>query len=167
MEADVAVIGFGPVGAVLAGLLGKYGVRVLVIEKDEAVFPLPRAAHVDHTGLRTIQELGCLDELLPKMIRNKRLDLVDAERRILARIPADQESISGLPTSVYFYQPEFDTALRRAASALPNVDVQPNAEMTGVGAQGEDVVVHFRTRSGKNGNARVGWVVGCDGAWSP
>ena len=44
MEADVAVIGFGPVGAVTAGLLGKHGLRVLVIEKDEAVFPLPRAA---------------------------------------------------------------------------------------------------------------------------
>ena len=54
MDADVAVIGFGPVGAVTAGLLGKHGLRVLVIEKDEAVFPLPRAAHVDHTGLRTI-----------------------------------------------------------------------------------------------------------------
>jgi 3-(3-hydroxy-phenyl)propionate hydroxylase len=167
MDADVAVIGFGPVGAVAAGLLGKQGLRVLVIEKDETVFPLPRAAHVDHTGLRTVQELGCVDELLPKMIRNKRLDLVDADRRILARIPADQESVSGLPTSVYFYQPEFDTALRRAAAALPNVYVRLNTEMTGLVAQADDVVIRFRTRSGKYESARVGWVLGCDGAWSP
>jgi 3-(3-hydroxy-phenyl)propionate hydroxylase len=167
MDADVAVIGFGPVGAVAAGLLGKLGLRVLVIEKDGTVFPLPRAAHVDHTGLRTIQELGCLDEVLPKMIRNTRLDLIDADRRILARIPADQESVSGLPTSVYFYQPEFDAALRRAASAFPNVNVRLNAEMTGLVAQADDVVIRFRTRSGKNESARVGWVLGCDGAWSP
>jgi 3-(3-hydroxy-phenyl)propionate hydroxylase len=167
MEADVAVIGFGPVGAVTAGLLGKHGLRVLVIEKDEAVFPLPRAAHVDHTGLRTIQELGCLDELLPKMIRNKRLDLVDADRRILARIPADQESLSGLPTSVYFYQPEFDAALRRAASALPGVEVRLKAELTGFAAQADHVLIRFRTRSGEEEAARVSWVVGCDGAWSP
>jgi 3-(3-hydroxy-phenyl)propionate hydroxylase len=167
MDADVAVIGFGPVGAVAAGLLGKMGVRVLVIEKEETVFPLPRAAHVDHTGLRTIQELGCLDDVLPKMIRNKRLDLVDADRRILARIPADQESVSGLPTSVYFYQPEFDATLRRAASAFPSVNVRLNAEMTGFVAQHDDVVIRFRTRSGEYESARVGWVLGCDGAWSP
>ena len=96
MEADVAVIGFGPVGAVLAGLLGKYGVRVVVIEKDEAVFPLPRAAHVDHTGLRTIQELGCLDSLLPKMVRNKRLDLLDARRQVLATLGQDKFTVHKL-----------------------------------------------------------------------
>lgn len=167
MDADVAVIGFGPVGAVLAGLLGNHGLRVLVIEKDEAVFPLPRAAHVDHTGLRTIQELGCLGDLLPKMIRNKRLDLLDAERRVLARIPADQKSISGLPTSVYFYQPEFDTALRHAAAKRPNVDVRLNTEMTAIAARADGVTVQFRASSAASTNARVGWVVGCDGAWSP
>jgi 3-(3-hydroxy-phenyl)propionate hydroxylase len=167
MEADVAVIGFGPVGAVLAGLLGKYGVRVVVIEKDEAVFPLPRAAHVDHTGLRTIQELGCLDSLLPKMVRNKRLDLLDAQRQVLARIPADQQSISGLPTSVYFYQPEFDTALRKSAADQPNVYVRLNTEMIAIDADSSGVTVEVRTPSEKIGRVRVGWLVGCDGAWSP
>lgn len=167
MDADVAVIGFGPVGAVLGGLLGKYGLRVLIIEKDEAVFPLPRAAHVDHTGLRTIQELGCLNSLLPKMVRNKRLDLLDAKKHLLARIPADQESLSGLPTSVYFYQPEFDAALREATANCPNVEVKLNTEMTALNADAEGVTVHVRTSSNKTESARVGWVVGCDGAWSP
>ena len=167
MEADVAVIGFGPVGAVLAGLLGKHGMRVVVIEKDEAVFPLPRAAHVDHTGLRTIQELGCLDSILPKMVRNKRLDLLDARRQVLARIPADQQSISGLPTSVYFYQPEFDTALRKSAADKPNVDVRLNTEMIAIDADAGGVIVEVRTPSEKIERVRVGWLVGCDGAWSP
>lgn len=167
MDADVAVIGFGPVGAALGGLLGKCGLRVLIIEKDEAVFPLPRAAHVDHTGLRTIQELGCLDSLLPKMVRNKRLDLLDAKRRLLARISADQQSISGLPTSVYFYQPEFDTALRNATADCPNVEVRLNTEMTTLDPDAEGVTVQVRTPSGGSESARVGWVVGCDGAWSP
>jgi 3-(3-hydroxy-phenyl)propionate hydroxylase len=167
MDADVAVIGFGPVGAVLAGLLSKHGLRVLVLEKDEAVFPLPRAAHIDHTGLRTIQELGCLDNLLPKMVRNKRLDLLDAKRELLARIPADQQSISGLPTSVYFYQPEFDTALRESAASQPNVKVWLNTEMTEVAEDPLGVTVQARTLNGKRESFRVGWLIGCDGAWSP
>src|SRR6516165_7290896 len=68
--ADVLVVGLGPVGAALAGLLGKRGIDVLVLERDDEVFPLPRAAHVDHTGLRTWQELDLLDRLLPAMQAN-------------------------------------------------------------------------------------------------
>ena len=41
---------------------------MIAIERDCDVFPLPRAAHIDHQGLRLLQELGCLDALLPRMI---------------------------------------------------------------------------------------------------
>src|SRR3954470_21106803 len=67
---DVAVVGFGPVGATLAGLLGRRGLRVIVLDRAADIYPLPRAAHIDGTGLRTLQELGCLDDVLPDMIPN-------------------------------------------------------------------------------------------------
>lgn len=166
MDTDIAIVGFGPVGATLAGLLGRYGLRVTVIEKDEAVFPLPRAAHVDHTGLRTIQEIGCLDRVLAKAIRNRQLDLLDAKRELLVRIPADQESISGLPTSVYFYQPEFDAVLRDAAARFPHVSVHLNTEMTGICPADDHVVIDVRAPAGER-RIRASWLVGCDGARSP
>ena len=81
---DVLVVGFGPVGAALAGLLGKRGIDVLVLERDYEVFPLPRAAHVDHTGLRTWQELDLLDRLLPAMQTNPGLDFLTAHGGLLA-----------------------------------------------------------------------------------
>jgi 3-(3-hydroxy-phenyl)propionate hydroxylase len=40
---DVLIVGFGPVGAVAANLLGQAGVRVLVIEKTPDIFPKPIA----------------------------------------------------------------------------------------------------------------------------
>ena len=107
-SADVIVVGLGPIGAALAGLLGRRGLRVLVLERDAEVFPLPRAAHVDHTGLRTWQELGVLDQLLPRMVPNKGLDFLTATGDLLARIPNGGLSASGLPFSRYFYQPELD-----------------------------------------------------------
>lgn len=165
MDADIAVIGLGPVGATLTGLLGRRGLRVLAIEKDEDVFPLPRAAHIDHTGLRTIQEIGCLDDVLSNMIRNKRLDLLDAERRPLATIAADQESISGLPTSVYFYQPEFDRLLRQKAMSYPSVDVWAGSELIDLAPDASGVTLTLKTKDGIE-SARVRWVVGCDGASS-
>ncbi len=167
MTADVAIVGFGPVGAVLAGLLGLRGVRVVVVERDANVFPQPRAAHIDHTGLRTIQELGGLDALLPKMVRNQSLDLVNAQHQVLVRVPAGQDSVSGLPASMYFYQPDFDATLRKTVSAMDNVEVRLGRAMTSFEATPDGVTLHTVDGNGKTETIRASWLVGCDGAWSP
>ena len=36
---DVAIVGYGPVGATLAGLLGKLGLSVAVFEKSKEIYP--------------------------------------------------------------------------------------------------------------------------------
>ena len=37
---DVAIVGYGPVGATLANLLGLYGCRTVVLERDrEGAYP--------------------------------------------------------------------------------------------------------------------------------
>src|SRR5688572_6860718 len=118
---DVAIVGLGPVGATLAGLLGLRGRSVVVIERDPHVFPLPRAAHIDHQGLRGLQELGVLDELMPRMLENPGVEFVTADLELLMRIRGDQGSVSGLPASMYFHQPGFDRALRARTAGLPNV----------------------------------------------
>ncbi|SDH12147.1 3-(3-hydroxy-phenyl)propionate hydroxylase [Sinosporangium album] len=166
VQVDVVVVGLGPVGSVLAGLLGRRGIRVAAIDKDPDVFALPRAAHIDHQGLRTLQELGLLDDLLPGMRRNPGLDFVNSARRILMRVPADRPSRSGLPTSMYFYQPHFDRRLRRLADELPDVQVHLGTEAVAIEQDDTRAVVHAR---GPAGDIRfeAPWVVGCDGARSP
>jgi 3-(3-hydroxy-phenyl)propionate hydroxylase len=126
------------------------------------VFPLPRAAHIVHTGLRTLQELGCLDELLPEMVPNAGLDLLSADLQLLARLPGDQPTVSGLPASMYFHQPGFDRALRRNAASLPGVDVLLGASMTGLSEGPEGVTVQVEG----HGELTASLVVGCDGALS-
>lgn len=166
MDTDVIIVGFGPTGAALAGLLGRRGVNVVVLEKSPDVFAQPRAAHIDHTGLRTIQELGCLDAVLPPMIRNQSLDLVNQDHELLLRLPAGQKSVSGLPTSVYFYQPHLDRTLRDTVSTIPSVDIRLGHEWTGYAEDADGVTAEFVTTDGK-GSLRARWLVGCDGSWSP
>lgn len=163
---DVLVVGFGPVGAVLAGLLGKRGIDVMVLERDYQVFALPRAAHVDHTGLRTWQELGLLDTLLPAMQANLGLDFLTAGGELLARIPGDQSSTSGLPTSMYFFQPALDTAVREVAASMPSVTVRLGTEVTRVTNEDSHVRVEAAAPDGERLDVTAKWVVACDGAAS-
>ena len=64
MECDVAIVGYGPVGALLANLLGSRGVRTVVIERDREVYRLPRAVHFDAEVMRIFQSVGLAEEAL-------------------------------------------------------------------------------------------------------
>jgi 3-(3-hydroxy-phenyl)propionate hydroxylase len=169
-EYDVAIVGFGPIGGTLAGLLGRRGLRVCVIDRDRDVFRLPRAAHIDHMGLRAMQELGCLDEVLPSMIPNPGLDFVSADRELLMQIPggAGNGSVSGLPPSLYFHQPGFDRAVRTAALAQPSVEARLETLYLD-SVQGIDgVTIKLRSLAdGTDSEITAGWLVGCDGGPSP
>jgi 2-polyprenyl-6-methoxyphenol hydroxylase-like FAD-dependent oxidoreductase len=163
---DVAVVGMGPVGCVAAGLLGRWGLDVLILDKAQDIFALPRAAHIDHTGLRVLQQVGLLDPLIEEMIPNKSLDLVDADHELLVRVPGDQETISGLPASMYFYQPAFDRLLSSAVSAMPSVTALRGWEVVSLEAGESDVALECLALPGSRERVRARWVIGCDGAAS-
>lgn len=165
MDADVIVIGLGPVGAALAGLLGKRGLSVIAVERDLEVFALPRAAHIDHTGLRTWQELGVLDELLPDLRENRGLDFVTVDGEVLARISNERLAPSGLPSSLYFFQPVVDQTIRDAVSALPTVDVRLGANVIDIEQSELSTIVSVETAAGLQ-RLSAAYVVACDGASS-
>lgn len=163
---DVAIVGFGPVGAALAGLLGKRGLRVTVLERDLDVFPLPRAAHIDHTTLRTLQEIGCLGEQLPKMIPNPGLELVNADRKRLVHVPGDQGSPSGLPASMYFHQPGFDRSLRETVEAMDSVETRLGTTVSRIEQDGDAATLFATGPDGAECTVEADWAVACDGAGS-
>ncbi len=138
-----------------------------MLERDHQVFPLPRAAHVDHTGLPTWQELDLLDRLLPAMQANLGLDFLTAGGALLARIPGGQSSSSGLPASMYFFQPALDAAVRAAVTTMPSVTVRLGTEVTGLVSADDHVRVWAAGPGGEPLEVAAKWVVACDGAASP
>ena len=54
----MAIIGLGPVGCTAALLLAEAGLSVAAIERDEAVYRLPRAVNLDGEIIRAFQKVG-------------------------------------------------------------------------------------------------------------
>src|SRR6476660_5351558 len=110
---DCIVVGAGPTGAVLANLLGRAGHRVLVLERDVEVYPLPRAVHLDHEIMRVLQQLGVAERLAPHSSAVDNYRFQNAARELLLEVRGGGElAISGHPASTMFVQPELESILR-------------------------------------------------------
>ena len=51
-DCDVLIVGGGPTGVTLALIAARHGASVIVCEREAEIYPLPRAAHVDHEVMR-------------------------------------------------------------------------------------------------------------------
>ena len=156
---DVLVVGYGPVGAVLAARLGALGVHTLVVEREPAPFPLPRAVAAD-------DEVAHLLELTAPGVTRGMLGGVEvrfADRRDATlgtlRFP---EGVGGRPGLSLFHQPTLEGALRAEVGRHPSVSVRLGAAVTAVDQ--DDTAVTAALTDGSAVRAR--WVVGCDGASS-
>ena len=121
-EHDVIVVGYGPVGAAAACLLGRYGVRTLVIERAAAILEAPRAIALDHEALRVLQLAGLPPDAFAT-VRIPQVRMLSPQLGLFARMDTSAER-DGHPQLVTFYQPELERALRARAESHSNVRVQ-------------------------------------------
>lgn len=163
---DVLISGYGPVGALLATLLGRRGIRTAVFERDREVYRLPRAVHFDHEIMRVFQSVGLREEELPETAPILGYEFWTAERELLFRFPVGQETTQhGWRGDYMFHQPALETALRSKAESHPSVDVFLEHEVTALEERDDRVTLTVRDlRDGSTRKVRGAFVVGCDGA---
>jgi 2-polyprenyl-6-methoxyphenol hydroxylase-like FAD-dependent oxidoreductase len=68
---EVLIVGAGPVGLLLALLLHQRGVDVMIVERQKALYPLPRAVLFDHEARRIFGSAdlsGQVDSILENVI---------------------------------------------------------------------------------------------------
>ncbi len=159
---DVAVVGFGPVGATLAHLLADQGLTVLVLDREAAAYHLPRAVHFDDEVMRVFQSLGLAEAILPHTHVSPGMRFVDAGGRMLMDWSRPQAmTAQGWNASYRFHQPSLEKILRDALARHPRVTCETSTEVTAIAQDAEGVAL-ATTR----GERRASWVVGCDGAKS-
>ena len=62
-DCDVLIVGGGPTGVTLALIAARHGASVIVCERETDIYPLPRAAHVDHEVMRIFQSVNAADAI--------------------------------------------------------------------------------------------------------
>ncbi|MFP4896506.1 bifunctional 3-(3-hydroxy-phenyl)propionate/3-hydroxycinnamic acid hydroxylase [Paraburkholderia sp. EG304] len=159
--ADVLIIGAGPVGLMLANLLGQQGVNVLLVEKSETLIDYPRAVGIDDEALRAMQTAGLVDEVLPHTIPDQKIYMVNGDRQILSEVnPTTREF--GWPRRNGFVQPLVDRVLLDGLKRFPNTAVRFSTEVVDLLEDGEGVVA--TTECGEKLRAR--YVVAAEGGSS-
>ncbi|MBI0292944.1 bifunctional 3-(3-hydroxy-phenyl)propionate/3-hydroxycinnamic acid hydroxylase [Streptomyces sp. PRKS01-29] len=162
VDADVLIIGYGPVGQTLAALLGASGHRVLVCERRAGRYETPRAGHFDHEIMRVFQSLGIADEVRRIAEPARVYAFLNTDGSVISRLPREWAAPSGWDASYHFYQPELEDALDAAVRGASTVDVRFGAELVDLRQGADHVVVTLAD----GGVVTARYVVGADGASS-
>ena len=161
---DVLLVGLGPVGATLANLLGRQGVRVLAIDRATTIFDKPRAIVLDNEALRILQQAGLRDDDFSKVV----IPQVKYHSPLFgcfARIDTARV-VDGHPVLVSFYQPELEATLRRRLADHPSVELRLGVALQDFVDHGESVLATLEDAGGAVRKVQARYLVGADGAGS-
>ena len=164
---DVAIVGFGPAGAVAAGLLGQQGLSVFVCDKAREVYAMPRAFALDHEVLRVFQQLGIAEEVLTFAEPFTPSEFYGVDGQLIKRfITPEPPHPLGFVPSMVFTQPEVERVLRARVRSLPSVTIALGCELVNVSQDTQGASLDCRHDDGHNSTTRARYVLGCDGASS-
>ena len=164
-EVEVAVVGAGPVGLIVANLLGIAGVQVAVLEANEGLLGLPRAIAYDAETLRLFSQIGLLNDIKPGLIQNPHVRHLNARGRVLMQATPPACGPYGHSSLGTFYQPEFERVLLRGLARFDNVRVLFGHTVTNLVQSRDEAALSIATRQGAS-TLRAKFVIGCDGGTS-
>lgn len=164
LDADVVIIGAGPVGLSMANLIGLRGVRVIVLEDRTELIDYPRAIGIDDEALRSVQTMGLIDAVLPHTTPQHVMRLVNGRGTVMAEISPSTDEF-GWSRRNGFNQPDVDRALYEGAVARDTVEVRFGSRVEGLDDRGDHVLV---TVAGADGPSTLvaRFVVGAEGGKS-
>ena len=163
-SSEVLIVGAGPTGLSLAITLRRYGISVRIIDRSLQPTAVSKALAIWSGSLEALQGMGVIDDFLAAGKRLNALCVGDGSRE-LARIAVGDGIDSPFPFPLLLPQSETERLLAARLAAL-GVMVERGVELTGLAQDADGVTATLRRADGGMEEARVDYLVGCDGARS-
>lgn len=165
---EVAIVGMGPTGLVLANLLGLAKIRVLVFDKFLASYDLPRAVHLDDEIMRIFQVIGIAPKMEKIFRSNLGMRFIDGDDNLLLDWPRPQEiGKNGWKPSYKFHQPDLEKVLYDSLDSFPSIEVRNGYELIEVSNSKEySELIILDIEKDQKLHFKSDFVIGCDGAKS-
>ena len=164
-EYDVAIVGYGPVGAIFANLLANYGLRIAVIERAPAIYDKPRAITLDHEALRVFQAVGLADVMENAIAPHNGSHYLGIDGEVIKIFdPMPPPYPLGWVPNVTFVQPDAEQALRDKFAGYRNADVFLSTTGVSLAQDEASVSLRIRKQTGDEFEISARYLVGCDGA---
>ena len=131
---EVAIVGFGPVGSVLANILGKAGLSVAVLEQKQNLSDFPRAIHFDGEVMRIFQNIG-LNEQVQRIARPAYdgMHFVNGSgQTLMTRQVSNDAGSQGWHNSWYFHQPDLERVLFNGVRRFNCVAIKFNCKVESI-----------------------------------
>ncbi len=178
-QAEVVITGAGPVGLLLAILLGKAGKQVVVVEKWPEIYDRPRAVTMDHEVARILASLGIDCDSDPDFENHKELYYwKNADLENLQIVDWKSLAPSGWHVTYWFNQPALEARLQAMARQIDSVTLLRGWTATGMTQDASGVTLQItETEMAPDAGSqeqqetgpetrvvRAGFLVGADGA---
>ncbi len=165
-DADVIVVGAGPVGVLNALGLARAGVRVLLLERFGDVVESPRACVYHWSVLDGLERLGVLDEVVRRGFTKQDYQyFVYSTGERISWSMAPLAAVEKHPYNVHLGQNVLARIALDELAAIDGFSMAWNTRVTGIDQDEDEVVVHAEGPDGPV-DYRASWVIGADGAGS-
>ena len=162
---DVIIVGMGPSGLVLGGLLANYGISVGIFEKKESTVTEPRAVSIDDESLRTLQSFSVHQAVLKNVSQNYGSHYYDAKGKLFLKVEPNSRE-NGFFKRNAFDQPTFEMTLREHLKKKNNININFLHTLVSIKNETNRVIANFTNSKGLKKSFLARYLVGCDGGQS-
>ena len=165
---DVAIVGYGPVGAMTALQLADAGLRVVILERGMELFDIPRAVGLDSEAMRSFQRLG-LAEDVEAVVQPRRPEeefcFTDSKRQKYFGMQFPPLGPNGWRDLAFFDQPQLEELLRQKITERGDIEIRLGFEVSHIEQAEDRVTLRGQGPSGEV-EIEAAYLIGCDGASS-